>query len=311
MEDTINDKKKWQPSVSLVMCTYNGEQFLKEQIDSILAQTYPLTEFLIFDDGSTDRTFEILTEYAQRHTIIRLHKNPVNLGYNLNFQQGLEAAQCEVIAIADQDDVWHHQKIEKMIDQWNPQMPVIHCDSQRFEEELPTYNKYRHLYERFEGGETRKLFIVNTVSGHAMMLRRSFLPQILPLEKNVFYDWWAAIVATLNGGVDFVDEVLVYQRVHHKNITVQQSGTTKRDYVFYRQLISTQLRKFLTLKELKSDDRLFGETAYTFMTELDSKWKRWQFFFFVLKHRRIFFYHKRRKVGIFSHLKYSFRWAFD
>lgn len=83
-----NDTKDKQQSraggktVSVVMCTYNGERFLREQLDSILAQTYPLREIIIQDDGSTDATPAICREYEARYPIVRFIQNEHNLGYN-------------------------------------------------------------------------------------------------------------------------------------------------------------------------------------------------------------------------------------
>src|SRR6188768_263019 len=109
----------WYPTVSVVMCTYNGAKFLKEQVDSILNQTYSIEEFLIFDDGSTDGTLEILEAYAAKFSFINLFKNSFTLGYNKNFEQALKKANSEVIAIADQDDYWDPKKLEKMISYWD------------------------------------------------------------------------------------------------------------------------------------------------------------------------------------------------
>lgn len=299
----------WKPEVSVVMCTYNGEAFLREQMESILAQTYPIKEFLIFDDGSSDKTAEIIETYRQQHSFIQFHKNTVNLGHNLNFEQGLKAAKSEVIAIADQDDVWHVEKIERMIARWNPEMPVIHCDSQRFEHVVPNVNRYRHLYHRFKGTNTKQLFVYNSVSGHAMLIRKSFLPSILPFEQDIYYDWWTAINASCNGGVDFIDEVLVYQRVHDQNVSINKRGSEKEKFRSYREEISRHIKKFLSIPNLKSEDKKFAFNLYSQMTSLETLKKRVRFFFTILKRRKTIFYIKQRKVGIFSHLKYALKWA--
>ena len=100
-------------TVSVVMCTYNGEVFLREQLDSIVTQTHPIHELIIQDDCSTDHTAEIVTEYAQRYPYIRFHRNTQNLGFNRNFQDALSKATGDFVAIADQDDIWYPEKIQK------------------------------------------------------------------------------------------------------------------------------------------------------------------------------------------------------
>lgn len=304
------NKANNQPAVSVVMCTFNGELYLKEQIDSILAQTYPFTEFLIFDDCSTDNTFDIISAYAQKHAFIRLQKNPVNLGYNYNYEQALKAASCEVIAISDQDDVWHPQKLERMIITWRSESPLIHCDSQRFEEAIPKSNPKRHLYQRFKGTDTKKLFLFNSINGHALLLRKSFLPLIMPFQKNIYYDWWAGVVASCNGGVDYIDEVLVYQRVHRRNISIDDEGTECEKLIRRRAEAFLHLQKFLAVPALKEKDRHLGRQLLTRMTHLISLDERFRFFLFLLQNRSWIFYIKQRTVSIFSHVKHAGRWAF-
>lgn len=303
-------KAGWQPTVSVVMCTFNGAPFLPEQMDSILTQTYPIYEFLIFDDGSVDGTAAIIEDYVKKYPFIRFQINPVNLGYNLNFQQALKAASGEVIAIADQDDVWHPQKIELMLAHWKADRPLIHCDSQRFEKTLPKTNPGWHLYKRFQGTETKQLFVYNSISGHAMLMRRSFLPLILPLQKNIYYDWWAGVVATCHGGVDYLDNVLVYQRVHNRNASIKHEGTEQEKFVRYRDEIITHLKKFISLPALQEEDRQAGEQLLQHMTHLDSTGNRFRCFLFILKNRHWFFSTKKRKVAIISHFKHAIRWAF-
>ena len=101
--------------VSVVMCTYNGEKFLREQLDSIVQQSYPIHELLIQDDQSTDRTTKIIKEYQARYPFIRLHINEKNLGFNANFHTALCSATGDFISISDQDDVWHPDKLKEMM----------------------------------------------------------------------------------------------------------------------------------------------------------------------------------------------------
>jgi glycosyltransferase involved in cell wall biosynthesis len=300
----------WKPRVSVVMCTYNGEKFLHEQIDSILAQSYPIAEFLIFDDNSSDTTSEIIESYAREYPLIQFHKNPVNLGYNLNFQQALKTAQSEVIAIADQDDMWHQHKIERMIAVWDSAAPIIHCDSQRFIHTVNKNNPNKRWYRRFKGTDTKQLFVYNTVSGHAMLLRKSFLPMILPFEKNIYYDWWVALVASCNGGVDYIDETLVYQRVHGHNASIERGVKRNNQFINYREVVSTHLKKFITAPNLKVEDKKLAAELQGCLSDLDSPKKRRKLFLLIFKNRKIIFYYKKRKVELFSHIKYALRLAF-
>ena len=99
-------------TVSVVMATYNGEKYIREQLDSIINQTYPIHEIIIQDDCSTDGTVAIIEEYVTRHANIKLFVNEQNLGFNENFKTAVMRATGEYIAISDQDDVWFPEKIE-------------------------------------------------------------------------------------------------------------------------------------------------------------------------------------------------------
>lgn len=102
-------------TVSIVLCSYNGERFLKTQLDSIVCQTYPIHELIIQDDGSTDHTLDVAREYAAQYPFIRIEQHAQNLGFNRNFENALKKATGDFIAIADQDDIWYPEKIAKQV----------------------------------------------------------------------------------------------------------------------------------------------------------------------------------------------------
>lgn len=92
--------------VSVVLCTYNGEKYIREQLESIVSQTYPIHELLIQDDCSTDATPLIIEEYKEKYPFIRFYRNKNNLGFNRNFWKAFEKVTGDYIAISDQDDIW-------------------------------------------------------------------------------------------------------------------------------------------------------------------------------------------------------------
>ncbi len=124
--------------ISVVLCSYNGARFIEEQVLSVLAQTYPIQELIVVDDASTDDTCTIIEKLATKDERIRLYRNPANLGFSANFEKALLLANADIIAIADQDDYWHPEKLEKMMHQWRAEIPLIYCDSVRFSGELPS-----------------------------------------------------------------------------------------------------------------------------------------------------------------------------
>ena len=106
MSDHISDS----PLVSIVMGTYNGQEFLCQQIDSIIGQSYSNLEIVIQDDGSSDETCNIVRRYASKDTRIRFFQNKENLGINQNFYDLIDKARGDYIAISDQDDIWKPNK---------------------------------------------------------------------------------------------------------------------------------------------------------------------------------------------------------
>ena len=102
--------------ISVALCTYNGEKFIEEQLKSILEQTVPITEIVIFDDGSSDTTVSKIGLVDQNNPgIIRLFQNKANVGFCKNFEKALTECNGDYIFFSDQDDVWHRDKVGKII----------------------------------------------------------------------------------------------------------------------------------------------------------------------------------------------------
>ena len=115
-----------KPLVSIALCTYNGEAYLREQLDSIANQSYSPLELIAVDDSSSDNTLEILKEYAAIYPFIKIFVNPENLGYIRNFEKALQLCSGDFIALSDQDDIWDHKKIEKQVNSIGNNLLVYH-----------------------------------------------------------------------------------------------------------------------------------------------------------------------------------------
>ena len=126
--------------LSIVLAAYNGAETICAQLESILAQTRKPDEVLIFDDCSTDDTVETVRRFAAQYDpdgAIRLIQNEKNQGWRANFMQGFRQASGDVIFCADQDDVWHKDKLEKMtaVLEQHPEVRVLACNIHPFYEE--------------------------------------------------------------------------------------------------------------------------------------------------------------------------------
>lgn len=295
--------------ISVVLCSYNGARFIKEQVQSICSQTYPVQELIVVDDASTDDTCAIIEELGRKDERIRLYRNPANLGFSANFEKALLLASADRIAIADQDDYWHPEKLEKMISRWHAEVPLVYCDSVRFTEQLPVDPVPNKKNRKLEGNDPKCIALFNTISGHAMLIRKSLLLKAIPIPTGVYYDWWLAVVAMCNGSVQFIPEILVYQRAHNQNVTIQQLCEKELRNQF-RQMLVKHLEVFSTVKGMvKYDVLFFQQLEYYWKQSLQRGWSL-GLFLFLLRHRYILFAYKKRKLPFISHLKHSLLLAF-
>ncbi len=204
--------------VSVALCTYNGEAHLREQLESLLAQDHLDIELVAADDASTDGTWQILEAYAPRFAAARLIRNSRNLGLRANFEQAFRACSGEWIAPCDQDDVWLPQKLNRLLAEAEAGPVLIYCDSALIDAHgRPSGGKVSDRYHMASGTDPLAFALMNCVSGHASIFRRSLLERALPIPEGANYDWWLAFVAAQSGGIAYVDEPLVRFRQHEAN----------------------------------------------------------------------------------------------
>ena len=137
-----------------------------------------------------------------------------------------------------------------------------------------------------------------------MLLRRSLLEKSLPFPGNVYYDWWLAAVASCNGKIEPVPEILVWHRMHDSNAT----GAAKPKLYLYKQVMII-LPQLMTIKEMKPADKEFGGQLLKYYSEFPSKKISWPLFFFLFKHANVIFAHEKRMFPWFSYLKHSLKAA--
>ncbi|MCF2490682.1 glycosyltransferase family 2 protein [Dyadobacter sp. CY347] len=208
-----------KPLISIALCTYNGSDFLAEQLDSILSQSIQDWELVIVDDFSQDETLRILNSYSERDKRIKIHRNHQNLGYNKNFEKALKLCEGEFIAICDQDDIWHEDKLKLQLDAIRNHLLVYH-DSEFMDESGNSMGaKISDKFAFYSGDKPEVFLYFNCVSGHSIFMKRTLLAHALPFPERFHYDQWLAYIATSHGSIDFVDKCLVRYRQHKKNNT--------------------------------------------------------------------------------------------
>ncbi|MCY7355698.1 MAG: glycosyltransferase family 2 protein [Lysobacter sp.] len=203
-----------QPLISVALSVYNGERHLREQLDSVLAQEGVQLEIVAVDDGSSDGSVALLREYAQRDPRIQVHVNPKNLGHLRSFERAMSLCHGEFIAPCDQDDVWHPDKLARLLAAIGD-ADLAYCDSEYIDEQgASLHRRISQDLPMHAGMDPLRYIFQNTVSGHACLLRRKLLERAGPAPALLYHDWWLAMCAAAHAGVVYVDAPLVSFRRH-------------------------------------------------------------------------------------------------
>jgi len=208
------------PLVSIALATYNGEKFLKAQLESIYAQTYKNIEVVVTDDCSDDRTLEILEQYREQHGL-KYYQNDTNLGVVKNFERAISFCRGEYIALADQDDIWLDNKIELLVNHIG-NSSMIFTDAKLIDEKgnviqksfhestkeyIPTVDAYNYLLHK------------NFVTGCTVLFDKNIIKGKLSIPEKLFlHDHWLALLATQYNGVKYVKQQLILYRQHENNL---------------------------------------------------------------------------------------------
>ena len=298
------------PLISVALCTCEGERFLREQLDSLLAQDYPLLEIVAVDDASRDGTHALLQSYAARDPRLRVHRNAANLGLVRNFETAFRLCRGDLVAPCDQDDVWMPSKLSAMQAALGD-APAVYCDSEIVDEAGRPQG--RRMSGRFRMAAVRdpaSFLLVNCISGHALLFRRELLRRALPVPEGVLHDWWLAFAACCAGRIEYCDRVLVRYR-HHARASTQGrwKGSAPAPPPAGRKLatavaVEARLRAFAAYPAVP--DPGFFETALRL-------WLGWKEHFvsprlvaFLLRHRRRIF--GLRPDERARHVRYALRY---
>lgn len=285
------------PLVSIALCTYNGEKFLREQLDSLIAQDYENLELIIVDDASTDFTPSILQEYQSLHPFIKLHLNSVNIGFNENFKKAVNFCNGTYIAIADQDDIWLPQKIALLIGKIGNNLLIYH-DSVFIDEVGKSQKIKTSTHHRFAYGNCSESFLYfNCVSGHACLFHRNLAATLDNRPADMYYDWWLAYSAACSSKITAIEDVLVKHRKH-------ADSSTKKDLNNPRALRVRQLNYF---KAHPSTHVLVKELIVKLLTyyeEAESKGFSYKLFRLLFWNSNLLFI---RKMSHFSTLKWAIK----
>jgi len=219
--------------IAILLAVYNGEPYLKAQLDSILNQSYKNWKLYIRDDSSTDNSVQIINEYVSQFTdkIQLINDDNGNLGSCNNFFKLIEYAKnFDYYMLADQDDIWYKDKIEvsinKMIEIENkigPFKPILlHTDLEVVDEKSEKISQSFWNYQKMDikiGNLPYKLLLQNIVTGCTVIFNNQLKEKLHTLPKNVIvHDWWIALVASVFGKVEVIESPTIKYRQHASNV---------------------------------------------------------------------------------------------
>lgn len=259
--------------VSIVMATYNGETYLREQINSILNQTYQNFELIVVDDGSKDETLAILNEYSRIDKRVLVFPAEENLGVVKNFERGLKLTKGDFIVLSDQDDVFRKDKLEVLLNtiRNNPNcdmavsdLTLIDHNGKEFAQSFWNYQRLRPV----AGKPFQRLIYSNFATGCAMLITRRLLLAAVPFPTDCkVHDWWLAVIASSSkcGGICLVDKKLVYYRQHDKNVVGAKKAIKLADlkWIYIKKILADKnIAKNRESEFLWEAERLFSYLQY-------------------------------------------------
>jgi len=299
--------------VDIIMGTYNGESYIKEQIDSILKNTWENWHLYVCDDGSTDRTEEIVKDYEQKYPDKIFWKpNEKNKGAAINFLDAARKAAGDYVMFCDQDDYWLPNKIEDTLqcmkhveEAEGIKVPlIVFTDAKVVDGNLYLLEESFHKSSNLD---TTKLdlphmLMENKMMGCTMMLNRALVEKLKQFPKKVrMHDWWSAIVAASFGKIIYLDKPTMLYRQHTANVIgsvrfsfktiLNKASSIKRQK---KALLDTQKQAGYLYQifheELGEDTK---QTIYQFATLHKRNW---------ISRRKIILKHKFWKTGIIRNL---------
>jgi glycosyltransferase involved in cell wall biosynthesis len=235
-------------TISVALCTFNGERFIGEQVQSILAQTSVPDEIVVSDDASSDNTVTIIEDLVGEFNAsnggqplaLRVLRNDSPLGVTRNFEQAIAATTGELIALCDQDDRWRPDRVEVAVAQFQsrPRLLLLFANARLVDangdplgdslfEALAVTRRERD--EVRSGEALAALLGRNLVTGATTVFRRALFDTARPFPDEWVHDEWLAAIAAATGEIDYVDDELVDYRQHGSNeIGAQRPGLLAR-----------------------------------------------------------------------------------
>jgi glycosyltransferase involved in cell wall biosynthesis len=250
--------------ISVAFIVYNGANYMRPQLDSILAQTHKIDEIIVVEDGSTDNTLEILNNYSKENSdLFFITHNKVNIGSYKSIEKAIKACTGDIIILADHDDYWETHKVATII-KWfgeNPEKDGLMSNGLLMNAKGVINSNYFlwdsmcFPYEIIANDEDLKIYIntiENCATGAAMAFRNklSFLQQPFPVIKYFIHDRWLSINLAENNSLGILDERLIRYRLHPSQETGGRRDEIEK-YIEINKNLFFEKKEVETFKDLR------------------------------------------------------------
>ncbi len=313
------------PKIDVLLAVYNNENYLDEQLDSLLAQTYQNFRIIARDDCSTDRSRIILEKFALKYPEkITLIKGTVNKGARGNFSHLFELAKNDYAMFCDGDDVWLPNKIQDSLTlmklcegRYGLDTPLlIHTDLAVVDKTLQLLHPFFSIYSNLNpiaGAALNRLLPQNVITGCTMLINQSLIRRVCCIpEQAIMHDWWIALIASIFGRIHFLPKATLLYRQHGKNDTGAKNWRSwKSQWLAAKKALLPSERIVLhqrfqkTIEQARQllccyDAQLPAEvkktlTAYCLLDRLGPIQKRW-----IFLRKRFFKQGIMKNIGMFS-----------
>ena len=218
-----------QKKVAVLMATYNGEKYISEQIESVLCQTFKDFCIYIHDDGSTDKTKEMIQKFERENPgrIVIMDSSPQG-GAKANFLYMLRNVAADIYMFCDQDDVWMKDKMEKSVTKFDDNIEngpmLVYTDLRYVDKDLNTIEDsyFQYMGKNSNKNSIQDILKKNLFVGCTLTINRKLRDIALNYRdiNNIFmHDWWIGLIASVKGDMFFIDEQMIMYRQHDNNVT--------------------------------------------------------------------------------------------
>ena len=237
-------------STSVALCVYNGERFLSQQLESLAAQTVLPDELVICDDASSDGSMRIVEDFAKNAPfVVRIFKNPKNLGYIKNFEKAIGLCSMDIIFLCDQDDYWESEKLNKVLDVFDTEeeVGIVLHGFRKIDLNGAPYIEAEEKYgvNQLSANQLDEVFRSNSIEvfllpysrawcGCMMAFRRKFNNLIIPIYPGKGHDDWILKIIAPLSEVRFLPELLLRYRIHAWNNNSHEVGNKNFKYFLKR-----------------------------------------------------------------------------